>query len=84
MLFPIDNSKINSHDFEFDCTVKLVYNDHLRDPKIVAVVVRWSLFRGHLHSKNSKWDPKMLVAGGCYSELVVNSGLTVFTYCLSN
>ncbi len=31
---------------EFACTVKLVYNDHPRDPKFVAVVDRWSLFRG--------------------------------------
>jgi len=27
-------------------TVKLVYNDHPRDPEFVAVVDRWSLFRG--------------------------------------
>jgi hypothetical protein len=27
-------------------TVKLVYNDHPWDPKFVAVVDRWSLFRG--------------------------------------
>jgi hypothetical protein len=32
--------------FSFPCTVKLVYNDHPRDPKLVAVVDRWSLFRG--------------------------------------
>ncbi len=29
-------------------TVKPVYNDHPWDPKIVAVVDRWSLFSGHL------------------------------------
>ena len=28
------------------CTVKPVYNDHPRDPKIVVVVDRWFLFRG--------------------------------------
>ena len=33
---------------EFDCTVKLVYNDQPWDPKIGAVVDRWSLFRGNL------------------------------------
>ena len=27
-------------------TVKPVYNDHPRDPKVVTVVDRWSLFRG--------------------------------------
>jgi len=32
----------------FQNTVKLVYNDHPRDPKIVAVMDRWSLFGGHL------------------------------------
>ncbi len=30
----------------FKSTVELVYNDHPRDPKIVTVVDRWSLFRG--------------------------------------
>jgi len=29
-------------------TVKLVYNDHPRDPEFLAVVDRWSLFRGNL------------------------------------
>ena len=45
----------------FQNTVKLVYNDHPRDPKIVAVVDRWSLFRGHLCNKSSEWDLKMVV-----------------------
>ena len=27
-------------------TVKPVHNDHLRDPKFVAIDNRWSLFRG--------------------------------------
>ncbi len=40
---------------ELMCTVKPVYNYYLRDPNIVAVVARWSLFRGHL------WDHKMVV-----------------------
>ena len=42
-------------------TVNFVYNDPPRDPKIVVVVDRRSLFRGHLCNKNSKWDPKMVV-----------------------
>jgi len=29
-------------------TVKLVYNDHPRDPKLLSVIDRWSLFGGHL------------------------------------
>ncbi len=62
-------------------TVKPVYNDHNRDPKIVAVVGRWSLFRGRLCNKGSKWDHKWwsLQTGGRYSEVVVSSGLTVFS-----
>jgi hypothetical protein len=42
-------------------TAKPVYNDHPWDPKIVAVVRRWSLFNGHLSNKCSKWDLKMVV-----------------------
>ena len=42
-------------------TVKPVYNEHPRYPKIVVVVYRWSLFRGHLYYKSSNWDHKMLV-----------------------
>jgi len=30
----------------FEYTVKPVYNDHPRETKFVAVVDRWSLFRG--------------------------------------
>ncbi len=44
----------------FSNTVKPVYNDHARDPKIVAVVVRWSLFEGHLCYKRSHWDLKIV------------------------
>ena len=33
-------------------TVKPVYNGHPWDPKIEAVVDRWSLFRGSLYYKN--------------------------------
>ena len=40
-----------------------MYNDYLRDPKIVAVIDGWSLFRGiALRFKNWKWDPKIVVA----------------------
>ncbi len=41
--------------------VKLVYNDHPWDLKIVAVVDRWLLFKGHLCNKSSKWDLKIAV-----------------------
>jgi hypothetical protein len=60
--------------------VKRVYNDHPRDPKIVVVADRWSLFRGHLCNKSSIRDHKMVVVteGGRYSEVVVRLGLTVF------
>jgi hypothetical protein len=30
-------------------------------PKKVAVVDRWSLFRGHLYNKTSVWDLKIVV-----------------------
>ncbi len=43
-----------------ESTVKPVYNDHPRDPKIVAVVDRWSLFVGHLCYKMSNWDLKIV------------------------
>ncbi len=33
----------------------------LKGHKIVAVVDRWSLFRGHLCYGNSKWDHKIVV-----------------------
>ena len=44
--------------------VKPVYNDHPWDPKIVAVVGRWSLFRGHICYKIQNWDLKMVVVEG--------------------
>ncbi len=34
--------------FKYSNKVKSVYNDHPRDPKFVAVVERWSLYRGSL------------------------------------
>jgi hypothetical protein len=40
--------------------VKPVYNDHPRDPKIVAVVDRWSFFRGHLCNKRPNWELKIV------------------------
>jgi len=36
-------------------TVKPVYNDHPRDPKIVDVVDRWLLFGGSLCYNRSNW-----------------------------
>jgi len=45
-------------------TVKLEYNDHLWDLKIVAVIDRWLLFKGRLCSKSPKWDLKMVVVIG--------------------
>jgi hypothetical protein len=45
----------------FPNTVKTVYNDHPWDPKIVAIVDRWSLFRGSLYNKTSTWDLKIVV-----------------------
>ena len=45
-------------------TVKFVCNDHPWDPKTVAAVVRWLLFRGHLYSKSSERDFEMVVVVG--------------------
>ncbi len=55
-------------------TVTPVYNDHPRDPKIVEVVDRWSLFFVLLCYKHEKWDPEN---GDCCSQVVVSLGLTV-------
>ena len=38
-----------------------------REPKIVAVVFRWSLFKCLLCNTNSKWDQKMVVVIGMWS-----------------
>jgi hypothetical protein len=42
-------------------TFKPLYNDHPWDPKIVVVVDRWSLLKGHLCNKSSKCDLIMVV-----------------------
>jgi hypothetical protein len=58
--FSIFHSGTHASKFavKFRDTVKPLYNDHPRDPKIVAVVDRWSLFGGHLFYKRSNWDLK--------------------------
>ena len=38
-----------------------MYSNHSQDTQIVVVIDMRSLFRDHLHSQNSKWDPKQLV-----------------------
>jgi hypothetical protein len=48
-----------------------VYNDHPWDPKIMAVVDRWLLFRGEIGSRSLKLDLKMVV---------VSSSLNVRVY----
>ncbi len=57
--------------FEFHAylsTVKLVYNDHLWDPKFVAVVDRWSLFRGSFMLWKLKLGPQNC---GCCRQVVI-------------
>jgi len=62
----------------------LVYNDHPWDPKIVAVVDKWSLLRGHLCSKSPILDHKMVVVVDRWSlfggggTLIYHSFLTTF------
>ena len=51
-----------------------MYNDHPRDPKIVAVVDRWSLFRGSFMLYTLILGPKNRDR---YLQVVVSSGLTV-------
>jgi len=52
----------------FAITVKPVYNDHPRDPKLVAVVDRWSLFRGSFIIWKLKSGPRN---SGCCRQVVV-------------
>jgi len=54
--------------FESSTTVKLVHNDRPRDPKFVAVVDRWSLFRGSLQLWKLKLGPQY---SGRYRQVVV-------------
>jgi len=64
-------------------TVKPVYNDHPWDPKIVAVVDRWSLFRGHLCYKKTNWDLKIAAVIDRWS-LFGGCRLTVFAFLLKS
>jgi hypothetical protein len=45
-------------------TVKPVNNDHPWDPKIVAIVDMWSLFRGILYYTNFNWAFKTVAFVG--------------------
>ncbi len=54
-----------------------MYNDHPCDPQLVAVVDRWSLFRGHFIKFIKVQNGAPLYTSCCYSEMVVSSGLTV-------
>ncbi len=56
----VDNFLLGAQSFVKLTPVKPVYNEHPRDPKIVAVVDRW-LFRDHLRCKGQIWDFKMMV-----------------------
>ncbi len=50
-----------------DNTVKPVYNDHPWDPKIVAGVDKWFLFRGSVFYKNFNWAFQMVAFVGRWS-----------------
>ena len=75
------------------CTVKPVYNGHPWDPEILAVVDRWPLFRGFSIKIAIVFDLAglrlavvgmwPLFRGGRYSEVAVNTGLTVISYYLN-
>ena len=51
------SAEIKRH-FNIIILIQNMYNDHPRDPKIAAVIDRWSLFRGYLCNRNSKREPK--------------------------
>ncbi len=51
------------------CTVKLVYNDHPWDPEFVAVIDRWSLFRGSFMLWKFKLGPQN--CGRCRQGVVI-------------
>ncbi len=71
------NAEHEKGEYERQCdffTVKPVYNDHPWDQKIVAVVDKWSLFRGYLCNKSSKYGLGIVVVK---RQVVVNSGLIV-------
>ena len=63
----------------FKDTVKPVYNGHPWDPKILAVVDKWPLFRGFSIKIAIEFDLaglRLTVVGHCL-EVAVNTGLTV-------
>ena len=51
-----NNKKYILYNYFRSTTIKDVYNDQTWDPKIVIIVDRWSLFRGHLRNKSLKQD----------------------------
>ena len=55
------------HENMIGTTVESVFYDHPWYPNIVAIVDSWSLFRGHLCYKSSKWDLRMGVVIGRWS-----------------
>jgi hypothetical protein len=62
-------------------TVKPVYNGRPWDPQKVAIVQSWPVFTGFSIKIGIKeaWPDLgwLLLTVGCYSELAVNTGLTV-------
>jgi len=56
-----------SHKTRSTCTDKPVYNDHPRDPKIVAIVDRWSILRGRFMLCTLKYEPKN--SGRCWKAI---------------
>ena len=55
------------------CTVKLVHSNHPRDPKLVTVVDKWSLFRGSFMLQKEKMGPKK--GGRCWQVVVIRRWL---------
>ncbi len=57
----LNNNNIRIFYFQSQIQSNLCTTTTLGGPKIVAVVDRWSLFRGYLCIESSKWDHKMVV-----------------------
>ena len=67
IIFMFENDFLKKTYIRIENTVKHVYNDHPWDPKFVAVVDRWSLFRGTFMLQKFKMGPQN---GGRYRQVV--------------
>ncbi len=74
----LDKEELFTPDVKYQNAVKPVYNDHPWDPKFVAIVDRWSLFRDRFMFSRSKCG---LQNRGRCRQVAVNRALTVICLC---